>query len=252
MCECKKKKKSKGKKEEEQKAPEEEPSRVVSQGPKEEELEEEDPAQLLEKGLELLLRATNGLAEKNPFDPLIFRINRLSAWLTVDSLPISEDGKTMLSPPDSQIISSINSLYNAGDWKTLLETSESHVPQFLFWLDLSRYSSEALENLGYPLAKDAIVHETLYYVKRLPGIENLSFSDGTPFADEDTRQWLRDLKRSTTDTQEGINKGSADSMEQKVNRELEEASRELRIPKTALVCDAIREKLERLKTKKKL
>ena len=35
-------------------------------------------------------------------------------------------------------------------------------------------------------------------------------------------------------------------------RELEEASRDLRIPKTALICDAIREKIGRLKTEKKL
>jgi type VI secretion system protein VasJ len=38
-----------------------------------------------------------------------------------------------------------------------------------------------------------VSQETAFFLLRLPGIENLSFSDGSPFADADTRQWLKSI-----------------------------------------------------------
>ena len=38
--------------------------------------------------------------------------------------------------------------------------------------------------------RSAVIDEVLAFVKRLPGVEQLTFSDGTPFADEATKAWL--------------------------------------------------------------
>ncbi len=189
--------------------------------------QEQDPERVLEAGLELLGRASTLLSAQNPFDPMVFRLNRISAWLSVDSLPMADGGRTMLPPPDSQIISSLNALYDSGNWKVLLETSESYVPQFLFWLDLSRYSAEALEQLGYSSASEIIANETREYVKRLAGIEKLSFSDGTPFADESTREWLRELMQKD-EKGTAISESQGDSIEQNVIKELEEAKKKIK------------------------
>jgi type VI secretion system protein VasJ len=38
--------------------------------------------------------------------------------------------------------------------------------------------------------RSAVIDEVLAFVKRLPGVERLTFSDGTPFADEATKAWI--------------------------------------------------------------
>ncbi len=65
-------------------------------------------------------------------------------------------------------------MYRSGSWKNLLTACESRVTQFLFWLDLSRYAAEALENLGMKAASAEVAGLTVLYVKRLPGIERLT------------------------------------------------------------------------------
>ncbi|WP_416347223.1 type VI secretion system domain-containing protein [Castellaniella sp.] len=40
------------------------------------------------------------------------------------------------------------------------------------------------------------------FTQRLPNIEHLAFSDGTPFADEATRQWLASMSQGRTRSRE--------------------------------------------------
>jgi type VI secretion system protein VasJ len=89
----------------------------------------------------------------------------------------------------------LNDLGGKGDWKTLLKSVEANLSQFVFWLDLNRFAAEALANMGdkFDDAHDVVCQETAVLVHRLAGLENLSFSDGTPFADSDTKQWLQGI-----------------------------------------------------------
>ncbi|OYV99163.1 MAG: hypothetical protein B7Z62_01610 [Deltaproteobacteria bacterium 37-65-8] len=68
-------------------------------------------------------------------------------------------------------------------------------PSALFWLDLNFWASEALARLGegHQAAAEAVRVETALLLRRLPGLEDLKFSDGTPFAADDTREWLKGL-----------------------------------------------------------
>jgi len=61
---------------------------------------------------------------------------------------------------------------------------------------LNRFVAEALAGLGdqYQDAHDALCQETAVFVHRLAGVEKLSFSDGTAFADADTQQWLKGIR----------------------------------------------------------
>lgn len=181
-----------------EKSPEPEPIQETTPPPVDEDMDEKDSGQLLQKALDILGRATTLMSKENPYNPEIFRLNRICAWLTVDTLPIAEGGKTMLPPPDENIRSALKSLYDSQNWNALIESAESYVPQFLFWLDLSRYTAEALSGLNQSRAAKAVTNETLWYVEKLPGIEKLSFSDGSPFADEQTLEWLREMKSSKT------------------------------------------------------
>ncbi len=134
--------------------------------------------------------------EQDLANPLSYRLNRLIAWLTVDELPlIQEDGNTPLPPPEGAIRSGIENQMAAGNYESVITTAEAHVRQSLFWFDLSRFTAQALESLGekYRKACDMVGAETSLLLQRLPGIEKLAFSDGTPFADNETQAWLKAL-----------------------------------------------------------
>jgi len=62
-------------------------------------------------------------------------------------------------------------------------------------IDLNRLVAETLVQLGeaYQGAQEMVCQETAFLVYRLPGLEDLTFSDGTPFADSATRQWLKGI-----------------------------------------------------------
>jgi hypothetical protein len=61
-----------------------------------------------------------------------------------------------------------------------------------FWLDVQWYLHQALSKAGAPYEGWAtcITQDLALFLTRLPGLESLSWSDGTPFADEVTQGWI--------------------------------------------------------------
>lgn len=169
---------------------------------------EEDASALIQSGLERLIKAALLMVENEPSNAVAYRLVRLSAWLEVDDPPPAENGQTMIPPPMEEFMDVINRLHENNNYANLVEAVESRVGQYPFWLDLSRYTSEALTQLGFQAARDAVEEETARYVKRVQGIEKLTFSDGTPFADPVTQGWLRDIAVD----QEGGGAGGGDSV----------------------------------------
>lgn len=202
-------------------------------------IQETDTEKLINSGMDYLKHAATILFQKNPYDVVAYRLNRIVAWLPIDSLPSSSDGITLLPPPDGQIISSLTGLYQSGNWKDLLDSAESKIRQFLFWIDLSRYVSEALDRLGHALISEMVGNDTYYYVKRFPGIEKLSFSDGTPFANEETREWLEEQEKSGEIASVTLSTG--DSTQQLINKELAAAQKMIKENKLAEALVALRE-----------
>jgi len=159
-----------------------------------------DAQRVLNFGLQKIRQAAAFLREENPADPRVYRWMRLIAWSAVASLPPAEKGQTRIPPPSGQVSTILSDLRGKGDWKTLLQSAETNLSQFIFWLDLNRFSAEALANLGdaYDDAHEVVCQETAVLIHRLRGLENFSFSDGTPFADEDTKQWLQGIALGET------------------------------------------------------
>ena len=154
-----------------------------------------DAQRVINFGLQKIRQAVAFLREENPSDPQVYRWTRMTAWSPVASVPPSEKGQTRIPPPSGQVTTILNDLRGKGDWKTLLNSAEANLSQFVFWLDLNRLSAEALANLGdnFDDAHEVVCQETAVLIHRLKGLENLSFADGTPFADADTRQWLQGI-----------------------------------------------------------
>jgi len=129
----------------------------------------------------------------------LFVITRAFAWLDIYESPSSTNNATMLSPPDTQEIELLQKLYDEKDFSSLLWTAESRITTYLFWLDLHFYVAESLSNLGQIQASQSVLEQTRYFVKKLPKLENLTFSDSTPFANKMTKKWLslKEKERTT-------------------------------------------------------
>jgi type VI secretion system protein VasJ len=116
----------------------------------------------------------------------------------IQSLPPATDGVTQIPLPlqYETVQSELKGLKDKGNWEALLRAAEERFQGALLWLDLNRFSAEALTGLGdsFQDAHDAVCRETAYLVHRIPGIESLAFLDGTPFCDGETQQWLKSIR----------------------------------------------------------
>jgi type VI secretion system protein VasJ len=157
---------------------------------------------VLNYGLQKVGDVAGYLWREDPSNPQAYRWARIAAWSIVDVLPQAVNGQTRIPGPPAQTRTLLNDLKNKGEPMGLLKASEEKISQFIFWIDLNRYVSEALNRSGdrYQRAREAVNQETAAWIYRLPGLEDRSFSDGTPFADSETRQWLKEI---------GLNAGGA-------------------------------------------
>ncbi len=155
---------------------------------------QKDVNRLLGRCLNDLSQIVKYYMEKDLSNPMLYEINRFCAWVDVDVLPVVQEGnKTMLPPPDESIKSNIQGLINSREYEDAVRACESRVKEFIFWLDLSYFSAQALQELGgkYQKAYEAVSYITTSFVQRLPGIESLAFSDGTPFVGAETKAWIK-------------------------------------------------------------
>jgi len=182
-------------------APEEGPVEVLSP---------ETAQEVLEKALGDISRVADYYREESLSNPAAFRLARVAAWAAMESLPPSEGGVTNIPPPYTA--DSLRALLGEGQEAALVGAAEQNLAQHVFWLDLDFWTAEALGRLGegHEAAAEAVRRETSLLLRRLPGLEDLKFSDGTPFAADDTREWLKGLAAGGGGTPEGSAGPAAD------------------------------------------
>jgi type VI secretion system protein VasJ len=122
------------------------------------------------------------------------RLMKTLRWDTVHELPPDVDGKTRLSPPRTESRNQLKRLYAQQNWTELLEQADRMFSEGVchFWLDIQWYLHQALSKAGTPWDRwTAVVRQDLaLLLERLPGLEQLAWSDGSPFADDVTRNWI--------------------------------------------------------------
>ena len=114
---------------------------------------------------------------------------------TVNQLPPPDGaGRTRLVPPKSDYRAQLKRLYLQQSWTELIELTDSLFAEGVnhFWLDVQWYLHQALTRAGSPWDKHAaiIISDLKMLLHRMPGLETLAFNDGTPFADDVTREWI--------------------------------------------------------------
>ena len=136
------------------------------------------------------------LRENDAGNPMAYRYRRMAAWSPITDLPPADNGQTIIPPPSAQIIQTLTELRSKGNFSAFLLEAEERLSQYIFWFDLNRWGVESMAGLGdaYQPAQEAVCQETAFLLYRFPGLDDLTFNDGTPFADADTKRWLKSIE----------------------------------------------------------
>jgi type VI secretion system protein VasJ len=149
----------------------------------------------LEQSLSGLRELASAIRKVKPQDPASYRLARLAAWMPLNDLPPNNEGTTRIPPMGAgpQLAARYQEIASGQGWPELLEQAEYQFEKSVFWLDAQRFVCQALEGLGkdYGGALEGVKLECRGLLKRLPGLVDFRFSNGTPFADDETRAWLQ-------------------------------------------------------------
>ncbi|WP_175909542.1 type VI secretion system protein TssA [Burkholderia metallica] len=137
------------------------------------------------------------------------RVVRSVRWDTLHDVPPSDTAShTRLAPPRAELRQQMKRLVLQKHWHELLERVEGAFMEGVnhLWFDLQYFQHVALDHVGMPYSawRELLRADFALFLERLPGIERLTFSDGTPFADDTTLEWIaryavvRDLEAGET------------------------------------------------------
>lgn len=113
---------------------------------------------------------------------------------TLRDLPAPDaHGRTRIEPPRADQRALLKRLYLQQNWAEMLETADSTFSRGAnhLWLDLQWYIHQALVKSNQDTLAAIVVADLKGLLSRLSGLETLAFSDGTPFADEITLNWIQ-------------------------------------------------------------
>lgn len=126
-----------------------------------------------------------------------FRLRRVACWSSVCALPETdaENGRTRIAAPSASIVGAAKNIDGDGEPVAAVRFAEAHAQAFPLWLDLQRIAARALARAGGDGtdARREVETAVRALLARLPGLDALTFADGTPFADDATRAWLGEL-----------------------------------------------------------
>ena len=140
-----------------------------------------------------LVRIGHAIREGKPENPLAYKLTRLGSWLMMDSAPAPQaNGNTFMPPPGGHIKGMLDGLLQSQDWLALLNAAENQAADNPLWLDPHRYSATAMAALGalFMKAHKEMLTQVALFMRKLPGLPNLKFMDGSGFADGATVMWL--------------------------------------------------------------
>jgi type VI secretion system protein VasJ len=119
------------------------------------------------------------------------RLNRTLLWLPIDAVPErNAEQITALRGLPADKLKSFQDRYDQAKYADLLVELEASLAKTPFWFDGQRMVWECLQGLNAEMAMREVELHFALLIQRLPGIIELRFHDGTPFADPATRVWI--------------------------------------------------------------
>ncbi|MFS2159555.1 type VI secretion system protein TssA [Pseudomonas sp. Pseusp122] len=119
------------------------------------------------------------------------RLNRTLLWLPIDVLPErNAEQITALRGLPTDKLKAYQDRYDRGEYADLLVEMEASLAKAPFWFDGHRMVWECLQRLNAEMAMREVEIHFALLIQRLPGIIELRYHDGIPFADPATRAWI--------------------------------------------------------------
>lgn len=120
------------------------------------------------------------------------RLARTLLWLPIEAQPEHDAEKiTALRGVPADKLAGFKERFAQRQYADLMIELEACMARSPFWLDGQRFTWECLEALQAQYAMREVEIQLALFLQRLPGLEELQFHDGTPFADPQTRLWIR-------------------------------------------------------------
>ena len=119
------------------------------------------------------------------------RLNRTLLWLPIETVPErnAEQITALRGLPDDKL-KAYQDRSDQAKYADLLLELEASLAKAPFWFDGQRMVWECLQGLNAELAMREVEIHFALLIQRLPGIIELRFHNGTPFADAATRIWI--------------------------------------------------------------
>ncbi|MBS8262593.1 type VI secretion system protein TssA [Roseibium polysiphoniae] len=143
-------------------------------------------------------KVATSIRQQSPADSRAYLCARFAIWGRIQAAPPSSAGKTSLPPPQKAKIAEIEALLSAGNNEALVKAAESGFVASPFWLDAQYHVAKAMQSLGadYDAANRTVTAELASFLKRVPGLVELSFNSGMSFASPETRSWIQELTKA--------------------------------------------------------
>jgi len=153
----------------------------------------------VKKALKYFFEQEKDESKKN--ESYLFGISRSLVWGKV-IMPSSEDDVTPTSAPDGAVQNKLKEWYMAKEWDRLIPAVELNFLDedsgFKYWLTAQRYVHGALEQKGGGAVRAAeeVKFQLARLLQRFPDFIKLTFSNKTPFADDETCRWIDESVRA--------------------------------------------------------
>ncbi|MFC3284154.1 type VI secretion system protein TssA [Litchfieldella rifensis] len=145
-----------------------------------------------------LLKMADFLNEQAPGEALGYRLRRHAIWGAIQAPPATRDGeRTELAPVSADRAAEYRDALARGGDIELWRRIENSLAVSPYWLEGHRLSATLAKALGHARCAESIRDEAARFVARLPGIESLTFNDGSPFVDGETLRWLQSASSGT-------------------------------------------------------
>jgi type VI secretion system protein VasJ len=151
-------------------------------------------SQISSPGVDPVVERAARLLKEDPKRSTAYRLLRVYRWDPIVHEPPSTKKRTRIEPPPVQRRDYLARLHAEKNWSELVLQAEESFGEnpFHFWLDLQRFTLDALTALGteYSSARDGVLSEVRVLSTRLPGLTGLSFADGARFASPESVAWF--------------------------------------------------------------
>lgn len=121
-----------------------------------------------------------------------YRLARVATWMIIEVAPPATDGVTQVMPPAADRIKFFQGQIEKAEYAAVIPELEKTLSRAPFWIDGHNMVVTALRAMGgeNEKAAKAVIAELSHLLQRVPELIDLSFSDQTPFANDQTKMWL--------------------------------------------------------------